>query len=98
MCSDERFAIVERARRDVDVGWIADVAEHYGRVALEPAQLRAFHRRALERRAKTLIIEREQVARQRPGVLSGDCLARRERIFAQTLRELLVPRAHLLTD
>jgi hypothetical protein len=45
----ERLGIVERAREHVGVLRRADVAEHHGGVALQPAQLRALHRRPLER-------------------------------------------------
>jgi hypothetical protein len=71
----EGLGIVERTGEGVDIARIADVAEHHRRVALEPPQLRALHRRALERGAELCLRHPEQFPRERPRILLGDRLA-----------------------
>jgi len=59
----------------------------------------ALHRRFTERRAERLLIQRQDVARQRHGVLPRTELPRRKtRTLRQLLRELHVPRTRLLGD
>ena len=42
------------------------IGEHHRRVPLNPRQLRPLHRRVPEGRAERLLVQREDVARQRP--------------------------------
>ena len=91
--ADERLVVVERAREHLDVVGRADVPEHDGRVALQPAQLRALHRTAPERRAELRLRHLQDVARERPRILAREHLARRELRSLEFLRESGIPRA-----
>src|SRR5215212_9560046 len=92
----------ERARRSAALvlGAIeqtpGDVAQHHCRVALEPAQLGALHRRPAECTAKVLIRHREDFMRERMCTFPVDDLAGAETLFTHGQRELVVPRANLL--
>jgi hypothetical protein len=64
-----------------------------GTPALQPAQLRALHRRACVRSPETIRRNAYQLARERPRVLAGQRLTRCERRLGQLSRELDVERA-----
>lgn len=77
---------------------VASAAEHHARIALQPLQLRALHRRLAERGAELLLTHREQLFSERLRILAGDDLTRRERRLVQLLRKFDVERAHLLRE
>ena len=65
----------------------------------EPGHLRPLHRRLPERRAELLLIQRQNVRRQRHRVLPVKKRSRPERrILSQRLRELHIPWADRLGD
>ena len=76
-----------------------DVSQNHRRIPLQPRQLRPLHRRLPERRDERVLIQRQDVSRQRHRILPGDEPSRgKRRILSQRLRKLHVPRTHALGD
>ncbi|HEY0969573.1 MAG TPA: hypothetical protein VGE02_01210 [Gemmatimonadales bacterium] len=78
MLAHEGLRGVEGALEHRDVVRRAHIAEHHGGVAFQPAELRALHRRALERRAELLLRHLQDVTGKRGRILVRDELARYE--------------------
>ena len=77
----------------------ACISEHHRRVPLQSGQLRPLHRRLPDRRAERVLIQRQNVRRQRHRIITRYKVSRPERrVLRQFLRELLIPWADGLGD
>ncbi len=76
----------------------ASVVQHHPRIPLQASQLRAFHGAAFKCSAKSVIVHRENIMRQRAQVFIRNHLTRRKRWLPHLGRKRDVPRTHLLGD
>src|SRR5689334_8990370 len=93
-----RIVVLGEHGQRLNIRCVTGISEGNSRISLQSAQLGALHRRSAEGCAEGVILESQNIDRQRACVLRFERFARLERILSQLLGESLVPRADVLTD